>query len=385
MALPAPKTMSEVQLEQSIRTSAKQAGFDLCGIAALGEGDLPELEHFPAWIESGHAGTMDYLKAKHDDGCLKRASLKKTAPWARSVIVCAKNYNTAQPYSTESGNDPTKGWIARYAWSREDYHHLLLARLRQMEAEIVRQASSRGEPVTTRCYVDTGPLVERVYARHAGIGWIGKNTCIINERERLGSWLFLGVILTSLELAPSLPAADRCGSCTRCLEACPTQAFTGPYQLDARRCISYLTIEHRGSIPEELRAGMGRHVFGCDICQDVCPWNRREQGRAPANEAHELQERPELVDPALEWLAQMSEEEYRTVFKGSPVKRARRSGLRRNAAVAMGNSGEVTFVPVLQELVLDSDPLVAEHARWGLKRLRSQPGHADRKHDDHRQ
>ncbi len=316
-----------------VRTRARHAGFDLCGIAAIGANDLPELEHFPAWIESGHAGTMDYLKAKHDDGSLKRASLKKTAPWARSVIVCAMNYNTAQPYSTESGSDATKGWIARYAWSRQDYHDVLLKRLRQVEAGITNEVRSRGEPITTRWYVDTGPLVERVFARHAGIGWIGKNTCIINERERLGSWLFLGVILTSLELAPSLPAADRCGSCTRCLDACPTQAFTGPYQLDAGRCISYLTIEHRGSIPEELRAGMGRHVFGCDICQDVCPWNRREQGRAPANRLDELQERPELVNPALEWLARMSEEEYRTVF-------GQKGPAERSAAQCRGGHGQ---------------------------------------------
>jgi epoxyqueuosine reductase len=209
-----------------------------------------------------------------------------------------------------------------------------------------------------------GPIVERVLAKYAGIGWQGKNTCIINQE--MGSWLFLGVVLTSLELTPDMPAPDRCGSCTRCLDACPTNAFLEPYKLDATRCISYLTIEKRGSIPEELREGMGNHIFGCDICQDVCPWNRE----AAASRAAEFQPRSELVNPALEWLAGMSQAEFRTAFKNSPIKRGKYAGLRRNAAVAMGNSGERKFIPQLEEMSQDENADIAEHARWALARLK---------------
>jgi epoxyqueuosine reductase len=221
---------------------------------------------------------------------------------------------------------------------------------------------------TGHCLVDTGPLIERVFAKYAGVGWIGKNTCVINQQ--LGSWLFLGVILTSLEfadddLAAGLPAPDRCGTCTRCIAACPTQAIVAPGELDARLCISYLTIEKRGEIPAELRSGMGRHVFGCDICQDVCPWNRK----APKTSAEEFEPRDGLVNPALDWLAEMQPEEFREVFRGSPVQRAKLSGLRRNAVIAMGNSGDKKFVPPLKKLCEDSDPIVAEHARWALAKL----------------
>jgi epoxyqueuosine reductase len=271
------------------------------------------------------------------------------------------NYNTAQPYSTNVSK-PARGWISRYAWSRDDYHNAVLRRLRIVESKL-RAAATDGALLHTRCYVDTGPVVERVYARYAGVGWIGKNTCILNQQ--LGSWLFLGVILTSLELVPDMPAPDRCGSCTRCLEACPTEALIAPYQLDSTRCISYLTIEKRGVIPEELREGMGRHVFGCDICQDVCPWNRR----SPPTTLAEFQPRDGLVNPALEWLGQITAEEFREKFRGSPVRRAKRSGLRRNAAVAMGNSGDGSFLPVLDALAKDEDPVVAESADWAKRKL----------------
>jgi epoxyqueuosine reductase len=221
--------------------------------------------------------------------------------------------------------------------------------------------------LTTRSYVDTGPIVERVFAKYAGVGWIGKNTCIINQKK--GSWLFLGVILTSLELEPDLPAPDRCGTCTRCIEACPTDAILAPYQLDSNKCISYLTIEKRGSIPEELREGMGRHIFGCDICQDVCPWNRK----APASVAPEFEARPGLVNPALAWLAEMPVEEFRETFRGSPIRRTKRSGLRRNAAIAMGNSGNREFVPHLERMAADEDESVAESARWAKRRIQRTP------------
>jgi epoxyqueuosine reductase len=349
------------EVKAIVKRAAEQAGFDLVGIAPAA--DAAELKHFPEWIAAGRAGEMKYLEARDDQGDLKRASLARVAPWARSVVVCAINYNTDQPYSTQV-NDPTRGWISRYAWSREDYHDAVLRRLKQVEAALHREMpSDLQSALTTRSYVDTGPIVERVYAKYAGVGWTGKNTCLINQKK--GSWLFLGVILTSLELAPDLPVPDRCGSCTRCIEACPTDAILAPYQLDSNKCIAYLTIEKRGSIPEDLRPGMGHHVFGCDICQDVCPWNRK----APASTAPEFEPRPRLVNPALSWLAEMSEEEFRTAFRGSSIRRTKRSGLRRNAAIAMGNSGNPEFLPLLDQLEADEDESVSESARWARSHL----------------
>jgi epoxyqueuosine reductase len=288
-------------------------------------------------------------------------------PWARSVIVCALNYNADHPYSIRA-HDPERGWISRYAWGGKDYHDSLLRRLQQVEAALHEFSGRHGVDPQTRCYVDTGPIVERVYAKYAGLGWIGKNTCIINQK--LGSWIFLGVVLTSLELKPDLPAADRCGSCTRCIDACPTQAILAPGKMDARRCIAYLTIEKRGDVPQEFRADIGHHVFGCDICQDVCPWNNKT-GNAPPASAPEFQPQEKLVHPNLEWLAAMDEEGFRQVFRGSPIKRTKYAGLRRNVAVAMGNSGNQKFVPWLEEMAAGSDPVVAEHARWALEQLRS--------------
>jgi epoxyqueuosine reductase len=397
-----------------IKLAARDAGFELAGIAPVR--DFEELNYFPEWIAAGRAGEMKYLEARDEAGNLKRASLKHTAPWARSVIVCAINYNTAHPYSTHV-HDPDRGWISRYAWSREDYHDAVLRRLRVVEAKLheardrtsgvrapideatdgtaeavplqigntsasTQIAGTSTSPqitdpksipsgvnalsnsrIITRCYVDTGPLVERVYAKYAGIGWIAKNTCVINQQ--LGSWLFLGVILTSLELTPDLLAPHRCGTCTRCIEACPTDAIIAPYQLDSNLCISYLTIEKRGEIPEQMREGLGRHVFGCDICQDVCPWNRK----APATDSPEFQPREGLVNPALEWLAQISAEDFQKTFRGSPIRRTKRTGLRRNAIVAMGNSGHSEFIPLLNKLAVDDDPVVAASADWAKGRL----------------
>ena len=370
--------MSLSTITNDVKIAATEAGFDLVGVA--GAGEFPELAQFPEWIEKGHAGEMKYLEARDTEGRLKRASLRHLAPWARSVVVCAANYNTAQPYSTES-TDSDRGWISRYAWSQQDYHDVVLRKLRMVEAKLrtilqnrapsdgrAESDDSDNRPATelrTWSYVDTGPLVERVYAKYAGVGWIGKNTCILNQQ--MGSWLFLGVILTSLELAPDIPAPDRCGTCTRCIEACPTNAFIGPYQLDPTRCISYLTIEKRGAIPEELREGMGRHVFGCDICQDVCPWNRK----APATATAEFHPREGLVNPALEWLAEMHAEEFRNTFRGSPIRRTKLSGVRRNAVIAMGNSGERRFVPTLEQFLSDEDPVIAEAARWAIEKLRT--------------
>jgi epoxyqueuosine reductase len=347
-----------------IKQSARCAGFDLCGIAPVR--DFGELRVFPLWIAEDRHGEMKYMEARNESGELKRASLARVAPWARSVVVCAINYNTAHPYSTQvqaQTEDAARGWISRYAWAEEDYHNGVLRRLRKVEDELRGLPGAADNALQLRCYVDTGPLVERVYAKYAGVGWMGKNTCIINQQ--LGSWLFLGVILTSLELAADLPAPDRCGSCTRCITACPTRAIVAPGELDARLCISYLTIEKRGEIPDELRSGIGRHIFGCDICQDVCPWNRK----APATSAAEFEPREGFVNPALDWLAEMQQEQFRVVFRGSPVRRAKLSGLRRNAVIAMGNSGDKKFAPTLARLCEDSDPVVAEHARWAVTAL----------------
>jgi epoxyqueuosine reductase len=347
-----------------VKQAARDAGFELAGIAPVR--DFPELDYFPAWIEAGHAGEMKYMEARDDAGSLKRASLRTATPWARSVIVCAINYNTAAAYSTEF-DDPERGWISRYAWGREDYHEAVMQRLRAVEERlslVCKEPSAGSErPLETRCYVDTGPLVERVYAKYAGVGWIGKNTCILNQK--IGSWIFLGVILASLELSPDLPAPDRCGTCTRCIDACPTDALIAPYQLDSNKCIAYLTIEKHGAIPMEMREGMGQHVFGCDICQDVCPWNRK----APPTTASEFQPQEGLVNPALEWLAEISAEEFRSKFRGSPIRRAKRNGLRRNAVIAMGNSGNRHFSPVLKKLALDEDPVIAESAIWASKKI----------------
>jgi epoxyqueuosine reductase len=347
-------------ISQTIRQAAAEAGFDLAGIAGVGE--YRELAKFDEWIEAGRAGEMHYLEARNEAGELKRSSLQNAAPWARSVIVVGINYNSDQPRSIDAP-DPTRGWISRYAWSERDYHDVILPKLRVLEARIAGFAKEAGQEFRSWCYVDTGPVVERVYAKYAGIGWIGKNTCIINQER--GSWLFLGVILTSLSLQPDLPAPDRCGSCTRCIDACPTNAFPNPYEIDPTRCIAYLTIEKKGAIAEDLREGMGRHIFGCDICQDVCPWN----SKAPIGTEPGFAPRAEFVNPALEWLASLDADGFRDAFRKSPIKRAKLNGVRRNLVTAMGNSGRLEFEPTLRKLALDDDAAVAEHARWALKKL----------------
>ena len=351
------------RFEDAIKNAAQEAGFELAGIASVS--DFPELARFPEWIAAGRAGEMKYLESRDDSGKLRRASLSSVFPWAKSVIVCAVNYNTAQPYSTEV-NHSERGWISRYAWSREDYHDSVLRRVRELETKL-KDLCAGDAPIETRSYVDTGPLVERVYARYAGVGWIGKNTCVINQG--MGSWLFLAVIVTSIELSPDVPAPDRCGTCTRCIEACPTQAIVAPYELDSNKCISYLTIEKRGLIPDELRAGIGHQVFGCDICQDVCPWNRK----TPASDKPEFQPREWLVNPTLAWLAEISEEEFREQFRGSPIKRTKRAGLRRNALIAIGNSKNRELLPVVDHACEDADPIVADAAKWAKKQLSAQP------------
>jgi len=368
-----------VPLTQSlIDELARKAGFTAASIAAIPAPDAPESREerhrFEDWIASGAAGEMEYLKRRNETGDLVRSSVRAAFPWVKSVIVCVANYNTAQPRSIDPAPEGA-GWIARYAWSGSacdsesdsgpmrptDYHKVLLKRLEALNTSLHESLG----PYESRCYVDTGPLVERVYARYAGLGWTGKNTCLLNQR--LGSWLFLGVILTSLDVpAAEIPAlaADRCGSCTRCIDACPTQALT-PYQMDATLCISYLTIEKRGEIHADLREGVGRQVFGCDICQDVCPWNRK----APAAADPELTPRPQLINPALDWLATLDESDFGTWFFGSPIKRARFAGFRRNLVIAMGNSGLARFRPTLESWARSADSVLAESAAWAIKKL----------------
>jgi epoxyqueuosine reductase len=264
-------------------------------------------------------------------------------------------YNGPQPLSTQF-DEPARAWISRYAWG-SDYHDLLRERLEKLVEKLLASG-----PFDYKICVDTAPLLERSYAGAAGLGWIGKNTCLINQGK--GSWFFLGEILTSLECDPGELAPDRCGTCTRCIDACPTAAIT-PDGLDARLCISYFTIELRSSIPEPMRPLLGNHVFGCDICQDVCPWNRK----APFTTEPAFA--PRHFAPPLERLAALTELEFREMFRGTPIERARYSGFLRNVCVAMGNQPRESFRGPLERLARSSDPLIAEHAHWALRRLLS--------------
>jgi epoxyqueuosine reductase len=376
------EAMDRQEKSQWIVRRARELGFSLCGIAPAER--FEDLERLEEWMARGFAGAMSYLEDP------RRSDPLMAMPGARSMIVCALNYNGEAPHSTDSAapDGEARGWISRYAWG-EDYHLVIKAKLLELEGAMRRQFDGDFE---ARAYVDTGPVVERVAAKRAGLGWLGKNTCLINED--LGSWLFLGVILTSLDLAPSLqagelPAPDLCGNCTLCLDACPTGAFAESYVLDARRCISYLTIELRGKIPEEFHSDMGRMVFGCDICQDVCPWNNRSPITAAPEFAPRLipapvavldssaEAQPEiLLAPRLEWLASLTEEEYREVFRRSAVKRTKWRGLLRNVCVALGNAElepkseeRARVIALLERLTQSEDEAVAEHARLALVRL----------------
>ena len=415
-----------MDLSTTIRERALDAGFDLAGIVSLDavpRGFWHDLDFARRWVDGGHGGEMRYLaNPKRDDP-------RRVLPSVKSVICVGMIYNAPLPYSTEVAEssrqsavgsrqkvERSHGWVSRYAWG-QDYHRVMRSKLERLRGHI----ESLAPGVETRVYVDTGPVLERALARYSGIGWVGKNTCLINQEK--GSWLFLGVILTDLALTPDFPAPDRCGSCTRCLEACPTGALTGPYVMDASRCIAYFTIEIEGSIPLEFRSAIGLNVFGCDICQDVCPWNgnpgsagvspallesiNNESGRdtrapgdslsrprqvgttdrtefqplevkfpegretesetayVPSSEAASFS----LFNPPLEALASLSEEDFRRAFSHSPIKRAKYRGWLRNLCVAMGNSGSTRFIPWLERACQHSDPVVREHAEWALGRL----------------
>ena len=343
----------------TVRRLAWECGFELAGVTPAVP--LPEASLFGRWVSAGMAGSMSYLIDKKAD---TRSDPRALLPSARSVICVGKLYNGPQPYSTRF-DSAQLAWISRYAWG-DDYHPLIRRGLENMARKLL---SASGVEFEWKSCVDTAPLLERAYARRAGLGWIGKNTCLINQYA--GSLFFLGELLVSLDLDAGSPPSDRCGSCTRCIEACPTKAIVpsgvagGPeYMLDSRLCISYLTIELRDSIPDDLRPGIGRHVFGCDICQDVCPWNRKAAVTLePAFSAT-------CLAPRLEELAGITEEEFRRMYGRSPVARARYRGFLRNVAVAMGNSGLQKFRDPLEKLAMHPDAMVADHARWALARLR---------------
>ena len=339
----------------TLKSLALSNGFDLAGIATAGP--LSEADHYLDWAQNGMAGKMGYLT---DHRAEKRRDPRNLLPSARSVLVVGQLYNAPIPYST-AVPDETLGWISRYAWG-DDYHLILRTRLEEIDRQL-RVLT----PCETKICVDTAPLLERPLARAAGLGWIGKNTCLINQNQ--GSWFFLGELLTSLDLLPDAPPPDRCGSCTRCIDACPTQAIvpTGhhspAWQLDARLCIAYLNIELKGDIPEDQRPGIGHHVFGCDICQDVCPWNRRAAvtGDAPWQ--------PRQLAPPLAALAAITAGEFRAMFRGSPIERTRYQGFLRNVAVAMGNAARPDYRAPLELLAANPDPVIASHARWALAQL----------------
>ena len=367
-----PSAVTPALDSAQIRTLALQSGFTEAGLVPLPHASQDrDARRFEDWIRAGHAGTMSYLERTDGSGRLIRSRAAIPFPWAQSAIVCLASYHGPQPRSTDSAPQDA-AWIARYAITSRthpnghqrpsDYHKILLKRLRALEAHLY---ASHGA-FESRAYVDTGPVVERSLAVAAGLGWIGKNTCLIHPK--LGSYSFLAVLLTSLPVqerkAPAI-APDRCGTCRRCIDACPTGALIAPYQMDATRCISYLTNEHKGPIAEDLLPGIGRQIFGCDICQDVCPWNRK----APVAADPELAPRAELVNPTLHLLAQLDESAFERLFNGSPVRRARFTGLQRNLAIAMGNSGLPRFAPLLRQWAESADAPLSSAARWALEKL----------------
>lgn len=402
--------MLDYSITARLEEKARAIGFDLCGVTRAD--NHGESNHLQEWLARGYAGAMQYMNDA------RRRTVHDAMPEARSVIVCAMNYNAPRPYSTtafanheddvtpENTDSVPRAWISRYAWG-DDYHEVLEPKLEEL---VIWLRSELGHNFQARVYVDTGPVLERLAAHHAGLGWLAKNTCLINQHH--GSWLFLGVVLTDMDLAPTLadgqaPPRNLCGSCTRCIDACPTDALVAPYLLDARRCISYLTIELRDAIPEEFRDAIGRMVFGCDICQDVCPWNRksprtsivsflprtiakRDVAQRENDSASDPRE-ASLFMPVLEWLVSLTEEEFRHAFRASPVKRTKYRGLLRNACIALGNSSINPENPAyarllhrLTQLASGDDPILAEHADWALTRLRAReegPARGKRHHD----
>jgi epoxyqueuosine reductase len=337
-------------VKNRIEQRAGELGFDLCRVTSAEPPD--SAEHFARWLEDGQHGEMAYLARNAP----KRLQPRRVLEGARSVICLAASYHDEDH---EPQQPRMTGEVARYA-RYDDYHEILGTRLKQL-AEYVDQLGGAG--TRSLYYVDTGPMLERDLAQRAGLGFIGKHTNLISRQ--LGNWFFLAEILTTAELEPDEPAKNRCGSCTRCLGACPTQAITAPFQLDARRCISYLTIELKGGIPEELRPAIGNRIFGCDDCLAVCPWNRFAR-QATLMKPHA---RRDLSAPDLIELLGLDDAAFKSRFSGTPLWRAKRRGLRRNACVALGNVADASALPALQCAALDPDPMIAEHARWAMERI----------------
>ena len=339
---------------EGLKTRARELGFDLCGVAPVAA--FPELSFLRTWLERGFGGTMGYLPRS----AKRRADVRRALPSVRSVIMVGAVYNTRHAYST-GRDDRSVGEVARYAWS-DDYHAVLGSRLDSLLAWMRERSPA---PFEALAYVDTGPVQERVYAQYAGLGWIGKNSCLINPE--IGSWVLLGAILSSLPLDADVPGVDQCGTCTLCLEACPTQAFVEPHVLDATRCVSYLTVEYRGSIPEQHRAAIGNHIFGCDVCQEVCPWN----GQAVTTADPSWSSRDDVNLASLIDLWRRSDRELEAFIGSTPMTRTGVRGLRRNLAVALGNSGDPRALDALRAPADASaaDPVVAEHVTWAQSRL----------------
>jgi epoxyqueuosine reductase len=347
------REISRTELKQRLVSFAREIGFDSCRVAACGS--APHADEFRNWLGEGGHGEMSYMERGEE----KRCDPQKVLLGARSIVVLAMNYFQG---GTQSGDTPAAtGKIARYAWG-DDYHDLIESKFDKID-EFLREFGGQ-----QKCYVDTGPVLERDHAAQAGIGWHGKSTMLIDER--LGTWFFLAEVLTTLELPPDEPVPDRCGRCERCIKACPTGAITGPHRLDARRCISYLTIELKSSIPLELRPLIGDRIFGCDDCLDACPWNRFAQvSREAAFSA-----RPSTVGIPLRGYLGLSDDEFRALFRNSPIKRIKRRGFLRNVCVALGNIGGLSDLPALERAAADPEPLIAEHAKWAIHQIRSRHG-----------
>ena len=343
----------EKALSVLVKEAAQRLGFELVGISPVKL--PPHGESFADWLRRGFSGELEYMKRTEE----LRRDPHRLLPWAVSLVSVGMNYHTPFFHSTVS--QPLKGWISRYAWG-DDYHELIKNKLDSLLDAIRRIHNA---PVEGKAFVDSGPVLERNFAGLAGIGWIGKNTHLISPAR--GSWFFLGELFLSIPLAYDRPIRDRCGKCDLCLKACPTSAFVGPYILDARRCISYLTIELKGSIPRHLRPLIGNHIFGCDICQEICPYNVKAQ---PTMEKA-YSPRPGLHAPDLIPLLSLDEEEFRRRFRGSPILRAKRKGLLRNVAVALGNTKSREAVPALIKALDDQESLVREHVAWALGQIGS--------------
>jgi epoxyqueuosine reductase len=341
--------MKNEELKKDLIAYARELEFDSCRIAACAApGHASE---FRTWLGEGAAGEMSYMERGEE----KRCDPQKVLPGARSIVVVALNYWQGES-ATPKAFGAAEGRIARYAWG-EDYHEVISQKLDKID-NFLRRFGGR-----QKSYVDTGPILERDHAAQAGTGWHGKSTMLIDTR--LGTWFFLGEILTTLELPPDTPQRDRCGTCERCIKACPTGAITAPHRLDARRCISYLTIELKSSIPVELRPLIGNRIFGCDDCLDACPWNRFAQ----ASRETAFSARPSTTGMLLRDYLKLNDVEFRGLFRNSPIKRIKRRGLLRNVCVALGNIGGLADLPALKGAASDPDELVAEHATWAIARI----------------